>query len=57
MTDYIGNYKNLRLHILPDIYPAGDEVVLIYETTSYLRWEIRWNGIQTLHCAIPTGPL
>ena len=29
----IGNYKNLRLHILPDIYPAGDEVVLIYETT------------------------
>lgn len=29
----IGNYKNLKLHILPDIYPAGDEVVLIYETT------------------------
>ena len=29
----IGNYANLRLHILPDIYPAGDEVVLIYETT------------------------
>ena len=29
----IGNYRNLRLHILPDIYPAGDEVVLIYETT------------------------
>jgi Na+-translocating ferredoxin:NAD+ oxidoreductase RnfC subunit len=29
----IGNYKNLRLHVLPDIYPAGDEVVLIYETT------------------------
>lgn len=29
----IGNYKSLRLHILPDIYPAGDEVVLIYETT------------------------
>jgi len=27
------NYKNLRLHVLPDIYPAGDEVVLIYETT------------------------
>lgn len=24
---------------------------------SYLRWEIRWNGIQTLHYAIPTGPL
>ena len=29
----IGSYKSLRLHILPDIYPAGDEVVLIYETT------------------------
>lgn len=29
----IANYKSLKLHILPDIYPAGDEVVLIYETT------------------------
>ncbi len=29
----IGNYKSLKLHVLPDIYPAGDEVVLIYETT------------------------
>lgn len=29
----IGEYKNLRLHVLPDIYPAGDEVILIYETT------------------------
>ncbi|MDY3250367.1 MAG: SLBB domain-containing protein, partial [Candidatus Choladocola sp.] len=29
----IGEYRNLRLHVLPDIYPAGDEVVLIYETT------------------------
>ena len=29
----IADYKSLRLHILPDIYPAGDEVVLIYETT------------------------
>ncbi|MBU9726958.1 SLBB domain-containing protein [Diplocloster modestus] len=29
----IGGYPKLRLHILPDIYPAGDEVVLIYETT------------------------
>lgn len=28
----IGNYDKLQLHILPDIYPAGDEVVLIYET-------------------------
>lgn len=29
----IGSYKSLKLHVLPDIYPAGDEVVLIYETT------------------------
>ena len=29
----IGEYKSLKLHILPDIYPAGDEVILIYETT------------------------
>jgi len=30
---HLGEYKKLRLHVLPDIYPAGDEVVLIYETT------------------------
>lgn len=29
----IKEYKSLKLHVLPDIYPAGDEVVLIYETT------------------------
>lgn len=29
----IGEYKSLRLHVLPDIYPAGDEVILIYEAT------------------------
>lgn len=29
----IGEYNKLRLHVLPDIYPAGDEVILIYETT------------------------
>lgn len=33
VNSYIANYKSLKLHILPDIYPAGDEVVLIYETT------------------------
>ena len=33
VREHIGAYKNLRLHVLPDIYPAGDEVVLIYETT------------------------
>jgi Na+-translocating ferredoxin:NAD+ oxidoreductase RnfC subunit len=26
-------YNNISLHILKDIYPAGDEIVLIYETT------------------------
>jgi Na+-translocating ferredoxin:NAD+ oxidoreductase RnfC subunit len=29
----IFNYKNLELKILPDVYPAGDEVILIYEVT------------------------
>ena len=29
----IDEYAKLRLHILPDIYPVGDEVVLIYEAT------------------------
>lgn len=28
----IDHYDKLQLQILPDIYPAGDEVVLIYET-------------------------
>jgi len=26
-------YKMTRLHLLPEVYPAGDEFVLIYETT------------------------
>ncbi len=29
----IAAYPLLKLHVLPDIYPAGDEVVLVYETT------------------------
>ncbi len=29
----ISDYPSLRLHVLQDVYPAGDEVVLIYETT------------------------
>lgn len=26
-------YNNIEIKLLPDIYPAGDEVVLVYETT------------------------
>lgn len=33
VKEKIGNYKKLELKIIPDVYPAGDEVVLIYETT------------------------
>ena len=33
IAERIKNDQKLRLHVLPDIYPAGDEVVLIYETT------------------------
>ena len=29
----IGSFDNMRLCTLPEIYPAGDEVVLTYETT------------------------
>lgn len=29
----ISNYKNTEIGLLPEIYPAGDEVVTIYETT------------------------
>ena len=29
----IGQYDKVRVHILPDIYPAGDEVITIYEVT------------------------
>ena len=29
----LGSFKNMRIGLLPEIYPAGDEVVLIYETT------------------------
>ncbi|EHM10713.1 putative NADH:ubiquinone oxidoreductase, subunit RnfC [Thermanaerovibrio velox DSM 12556] len=29
----IGRYPKLRLHVLPNVYPAGDEQVLVYEAT------------------------
>ena len=29
----ISNYKNMSVGLLPEIYPAGDEVITIYETT------------------------
>ena len=33
LEDVIGDYKGVRLGLLDEIYPAGDEVVLIYEVT------------------------
>ena len=30
---YAGEYPEIRLGLLDEVYPAGDEVVLIYETT------------------------
>ena len=50
MTDYIGNYKNRPRRVV--FYGRVST-----EHEEQLRWEIRWNGIQTLHYAIPTGPL
>ncbi len=29
----LSSFKNMDISILPEIYPAGDEVILIYETT------------------------
>ena len=29
----LDSFRNMRIGLLPEIYPAGDEVVLIYETT------------------------
>jgi Na+-translocating ferredoxin:NAD+ oxidoreductase RnfC subunit len=29
----ISSYNNIEMKLLPDVYPAGDEVVLVYETT------------------------
>jgi Na+-translocating ferredoxin:NAD+ oxidoreductase RnfC subunit len=29
----IGGFPSLRLHVLPNVYPAGDEQVLVYEAT------------------------
>lgn len=51
MTDYIGNYKNRPRRVV--FY--GRVSTEHEEQLSALG--NRWNGIQTLHYAIPTGPL
>ena len=33
VNSYIQDFKNGRVHLLGDFYPAGDEVITIYETT------------------------
>ena len=33
VQEYLGLYKGMELKLLDEVYPAGDEVVLIYETT------------------------
>lgn len=33
LREVIGGYTNVRLGLLDEVYPAGDEVVLIYEVT------------------------
>ena len=30
---YLPEFKNTTISLLPEIYPAGDEIVTIYETT------------------------
>ena len=33
LNNQLDKYPLVRLHLLPEVYPAGDEIVLIYETT------------------------
>lgn len=33
MNQYIAEFPKLRIHLLPSVYPMGDEVVMIYEAT------------------------
>ncbi|MCF0132693.1 MAG: 4Fe-4S dicluster domain-containing protein [Blautia sp.] len=33
LNQYIEEFPNMRLHLLEEVYPMGDEVVLIYEAT------------------------
>ncbi len=36
VEEYIDSYKNMTIARLPEIYPAGDEVITIYESTGKL---------------------
>ncbi len=33
LRNQLDKYQMVRLHLLPEVYPAGDEIILIYETT------------------------
>ncbi|MBR2765476.1 MAG: 4Fe-4S dicluster domain-containing protein [Blautia sp.] len=33
LSTYIGEFPGMRIHLLDEVYPMGDEVVLIYEAT------------------------
>ncbi len=33
VNSHIDSFKNMRVSLLPEVYPAGDEIVLIYEGT------------------------
>ena len=33
VKEHLDSYKGMKISLLPEIYPAGDEVVTIYETT------------------------
>lgn len=66
---YIASFPGFRLHLLPGVYPAGDEVVMIYEATGrvvqpgglpiqegivVLNVETAYNAYQSLYCHKPT---
>lgn len=33
VEEHIASFENIRIHKLREMYPAGDEIVLIYQTT------------------------
>jgi Na+-translocating ferredoxin:NAD+ oxidoreductase RnfC subunit len=33
VTPLLSRYANMRIHLVEDVYPAGDEIILIYEST------------------------
>ena len=42
----LGDFKHIEIGLLPEVYPAGDEVITIYETTVLMA--IGWTVVKKL---------